>query len=266
MPKGEIGILTEDPALYGELAQLLREQGIPAVSLLPGEEVPRSVRVILTSPKEAEHLHHPGTIIARKGRTLETWALLQAALGAFPSRGEIRLGIDPGPRPGFAILGPGERCLASGVLPRPESVTDLGRGLSSAFPEASLLFRVGNGDRVRHVRIVNHLLEQHFAVEMVDETGSTPHGMRNNDPVSARTIAATRGNRVERPLHYHLTEGALRDLQHRSRELSGGRYTIRRELAARVLQGELTLESAVRASDHRKKARSGEDADWDRSS
>jgi hypothetical protein len=248
VPKAEIAILTEDPMLYAELARMLKEQGIDSVSLFPGEKVPRGIRVVLTSRAEEGSVAFPTKVIARKGRTLETWTLLQTSLGVISPQEHLRIGIDPGPRPGFAIVTTTGQCVASGILNRPEAAASLARGLRETLPEAVLRFCVGSGDRLQHVRVVNELLQLRFDVEIVDERGSTPHGRRNNDTASARWIASQSGRLVTHPLSYPITPGEVREVQRRSRELSGGRYTIPREMASRVLAGEISLDSAVRKS------------------
>lgn len=246
MPKTEVAVLTEDPILYAELTSMLRERSVPTMSLFPGERIPRGVRVVLTSEAEAVRIDFPNKVIARKGHTVDTWTLLQVARGVANMDEQFRVGIDPGPRPGFAIVTPQGHCIASGVLARPETAAVLARGLQETLPQAQLRFHVGNGDRVRQVRIVNELLRQHLSVEIVDERGSTPHGMRNNDAVSAFWIATQAGRSILRPLASTITPGEVREVQRRSRELSGGRLTIPRELALHVLEGDLSLEAAVR--------------------
>jgi hypothetical protein len=246
VPKAEIAVLTEDPVLYAELAHMLKEQGVDFVTLFPGEKIPRGIRVVLTSRAEEGSVEFPAKVIARKGRRIETWTLLQTVLGMISPKEHFRIGIDPGPRPGFAIMTPTGQCMTSGVLNRPEAVASLARELRETLPEAVLRFCVGSGDRLQHVRVVNELLQLRFEVEIVDERGSTPHGQRNNDAVSARWIASQSGRLVTHPLSYPITPGDVREVQRRSRELSGGRYTIPRDLASQVLAGEISLDSAVR--------------------
>lgn len=248
MGSESIGILTRDPALYGELARFLREKEVPLVSLLPGRRVPGRVAVIVTSEEEAAHSTFPRTVVARPGRMVEAWAAIQVALDHEEAvERELVVGVDPGPRPGYAVMD-GERCVASGVAESPESVALVGVRLLRALPETSLRFRVGNGDHVRQVRTVNALLRLHLPVELVDERRTTPHGRRANDPFSAMQIATTPGRQVSRRLDLHLTEGEIANLQRLSREKSGGRLTIPRGTASAVLAGELSLGQAIEAT------------------
>jgi hypothetical protein len=109
-----------------------------------------------------------------------------------------------------------------------------------------LKFRVGAGDPPARNRIVNALVVHHRAVELVDENGTTPRGRRRpRDAEAARSIAETPGTPVKDPLTGTFTPGEIANLQRLSRERSGGRVTISRSSAHRVLRGELTLAEAV---------------------
>lgn len=241
-----VGILTEDAALYRELSGGLRSRDVPVVSLLRGEKVPRGVAVVVTSVREAGAVDFPSVVKARHGRWEETWVILQVALRARPEEVDVTVGVDPGPRPGLAVVLDGKRCVASGILDRPEEVAAVGLHIRETFPRwGRMRFRVGNGDHVHQCRIVNALLPLGMPVEVVDERGTTPHGMRNNDPVSAMAIALTRGERVRGQMAHAITERELRNLQRLSRERTGGRLTIPRDLAAEVLKGRMSLTGAI---------------------
>jgi hypothetical protein len=240
-----IGILTEDPALYGELALFLKEKGNPIVSLIPGKKIPRRVAVVVTSEEEKDAVTFQPKVVAQPGRMLETWTAVQMSLGETEGCHELIVGVDPGPRPGFAIVGPEGRCIAKGVAESPESVASLGLHLRQTLPDTGIRFRVGNGDPLRQCRIVNALLQLKEPVELVDERRTTQHGRRDNDPLSALAIASTPGERVSRRLSHHITKGEVGDLQRMSREKSGGRYTIPREMASAVLEGRLSMNEAI---------------------
>jgi hypothetical protein len=80
----------------------------------------------------------------------------------------------------------------------------------------------------------------------VDEQGTTPRGHRRpRDAAAARSIARSRGRPVREPIPLTFTPGDVANLQRLSREGSGGRLTISRSSAHRVLQGEITLAEAV---------------------
>lgn len=241
-----VALVTRDPALYGELAGFLREQRWPSVSLLPGQRIPDSVVAVLTSAEEAASIVHRRVLpVAPGGDRHALSAAVEQAFDAGNSHEELIVGIDPGPRPGYAIL-EGPRCLGTGSLDSPESAGSFASHLRHRFPSRPVRFRVGAGDPPSRNRIVNALLGHQRWVELVNESGTTPRGHRRpRDPAAARTIARSPGVMVREPLPTTFTAGEVANLQRLSRERSEGQLTISRSSAHRVLRGELTLMEAV---------------------
>ena len=241
-----VALITRNPALYSELAGFLRERRLSSVSLLPGQRIPDRVAVVLTSSEEADEISHPNVLVVGEDadhRALS--AAVEHALGAERAQDDLIVGIDPGPRPGYAIFS-GSQCLGEGVLEAPEEVGPFAAQLRHRFPARRVVFRVGSGDPPRRNRLVNELLERHRWVELVDEQGTTPRGHRRpRDPVAARSIARGLGRSVRDRLPTTFTAGEIANLQRLSREGSGGRVTISRTSAHAVLRGEMTLADAV---------------------
>ena len=244
--------MTRDPVLYGELAQLLRERHIPTVSLFPGDYIPRSVRLVLTSQREAALIHHPRVVVARPGNLLAASAAVHDLLdGPRKPSPELIVGVDPGVRPGYAVLGSGGRCLARGIVESPEGVFRMARSLRQGFPGVALRFRVGNGDHIRCSRIMNALLPLSAPVELVDEHETTLPGRRENDSLAALAIAGTPGRRVQRRDPIRITPGEVANAQHQSRERSGGLFSISREMALAVLEGRVSMNDALESTARR---------------
>ena len=251
MRRRSVALVTRDPTLYADLAGALRERGISTLSLLPGERIPASVAVVLTSPEEAHAISFPRVLAVGSGSERAVlWAAVESArVGA--STDELVVGIDPGPRPGYAVLS-GEASLAKGNLESPESVAMFGRQLQRRFPDATVVFRVGSGDRTTRDRIVQVLWSLRRPVEIVNESGTTARGRpRPRDPASAERIARSPGQRLHDPGSVRVTPGEIANLQRVSREESGGRFTIPKALAAQVLEGRITLSDAMREGERR---------------
>ena len=241
-----VALVTRDPSLYHELAGFLRERRLPAVSLLPGDRIPDHVAVVLTSPEEAEIIDHVRVLAVHEGADRRALAAAVAhALAPGDTSGEIVVGIDPGPRPGYAILS-GGHCLGEGNLDSPGAAGPFAAQLRHRFPGRHVRFRVGSGAPHDRNLVVNALLDHHRSDEVVDEGGTTPRGRRRaRDAVAARSIALTAGHDVHEPLPVTFTPGEVANLQRLSREGSGGRVTISRSSAHRVLAGEITFAEAV---------------------
>ena len=247
-----MALATRDPVLYAELAGVLRERGIPAVSLLPGDRLPDRAVAVLTSESEANTISHPRVIVVPpEGDRTGIWAEVESALQSNDVGAELVLGIDPGPRPGYALV-EGSLSIAEGILAGPEDAARLGSHLRRRFPHRRLRFRVGAGDRLSRDRIVNALLPLRRPIELVDEQGTTPRGHRRpRDAAAARAIARGRGRAIVGRLPLTITPGEIANLQRVSREDSGGQFTIPRRVAEGVLRGDLTLLEALAEGERR---------------
>jgi len=241
-----VALVTRDPGLYHELAGFLRERRFPTVSLLPGDRIPDSVAVVLTSEEEAEEISHPNVLSAAEGGERRALgAAIAHALTLGDPNAQLVVGIDPGPRPGYSILC-GDVALGEGALDSPDGVGPFAHHLRQRFPSRHVVYRVGAGDPPARNRIVNSLLDRHRTVELVDENGTTGPGRRPpRDVLAARRIGGTRGIPVREPLVAAITAGEISNVQRLSRERSGGRLTISRSSAHQVLRGEVTLADAV---------------------
>lgn len=246
-----VALITRDPSLYADLAGALRERKIPTVSLLPGDRIPATVGVVLTSPEEAKAIVFPRVMAVGVGQERSAlWAAVEGALTGVPAQ-EVVVGIDPGPRPGYAVLSGGVS-LAQGSLESPEAVAMFGRQIQRRFPEASVVYRVGSGDSTSRDRILQGLWDLRRPVELVDETGTTRRGRpRPRDPESAERIARVRGHRIHLPTAVRVTPGEVANLQRMSREESGGRFTIPKSLAVQVLEGRMSMSDALREGERR---------------
>ena len=244
-----VALVTRDPSLYSEIAGALRERKIPCVSLLPGDRIPDRVAVVITTPREAQLVDHVRVLpVPEGGDRHALWAAVGDALLAPAGAPELIVGVDPGPRPGYAVMS-GNSFVGEGVLESPEASVRFADHLRHRFPTRSIRYRVGSGDPPSRNRIVNGLLERRRRVELVDEQGTTPRGHRRpRDMLAARRIAVTEGRDVYAPIPTTVTEGEVANLQRLSRIGSGGRITIPRSVAHRVLRGELTLSEALAAS------------------
>ncbi len=154
----------------------------------------------------------------------------------------VVVGIDPGPKPGIAVIGDGivvEEIHLSDVSETKNAVDSIYRGYSPI----RFLVRVGDGDIVNRNRIVNSLVED-YEIELVDERNTTT-SITNRDVVSAKNIAFSHGRIIRNKINTVVKEGYLREIQRRSRIESRGQVTIPRDLAKKVALGEITLNKAI---------------------
>jgi len=199
---------------------------------------------VITSEKEAGIITFPNVVVASDPEMTVNEAIRFLRDGASPNCAVV--GIDPGDKPGIAVVSNG---IVEAVyrVPLPQALSVIER-IKQMYSD--LLVRIGHGARLVSTHLANTLVAQGIAVELVDESGTSPYlgkgtgGTAISDIVAAINIAHTQGTRVG---HQEVlpSKGEIRWIQERSRELSEGRTTISRELAQRVAKGEITISEAL---------------------
>ena len=240
-----IVVATADFELYHEVVGELRQRGVAFTTVEPGDELPEDARVLISAPSD------PGTDAEGVERVVaaadDPRRAVEEALATLRSGdGRTVVGVDPGTRPGVAVL-TGKMVVAAFHVPLADAVETVRREVADA---ADPLVRVGDGARLQGARIVNELDD--VPVELVDETGTTPYlgsGARGmGDVLAAVNIARLDGERVG-SRHVDPTAGELQAIKDRSRRASEENRAIDETLARRVAAGELTLEEAL--AEHR---------------
>ncbi|SEO27988.1 hypothetical protein SAMN04487948_101497 [Halogranum amylolyticum] len=235
-----IVVATDDFELYHEAVAELRERGVTFTTVRPDGELPDQTRVVVSAPTDGLSFDDVVHVVvaaedARHG--------VEEALAALRSSdGRTVVGVDPGPRPGIAVL-VGDVVVAAFHVPIADAVDVIRREIADA-PDA--LVRVGDGDRLQSAKLINQL--QEARVEMVDETGTTPYlgtGVRGmGDVLAAVNIARLEGEAVQ-SRDIEPTAGELQRIKNESRERSSDNRTIDETLARRVASGELTVDEAL---------------------
>jgi hypothetical protein len=239
-----IALVTKDFSLYQDLTKELREKGLAFVTLSPEEIIPSDVGVVITSPREVAHIQFPKVVIASDIETTVNEAL--RLLNGRARYERVVVGIDPGQEPGIAVIVDG---IVAAVYRVPmDQVADVVERIRQTYP--SVLVKIGNGARLMRTQIVNNLVARGAQVELVDESGTSPHlgrgtaGTVISDIVAAVNIALIEGTRVGYQ-YVSPSKGEIRMIQERSRELSRGRTTIPRKLAERIAKGKMSIEEAL---------------------
>jgi hypothetical protein len=243
-----IVVATEDFELYHDAVAELRDRGVSFTTIQPGEPLPEGTRVVLTGDGDSV----PGLddedavdVAVVRATGDEARRAVEAALASLRGAGgRTVVGVDPGERPGIAVLS-GETVVAVFHVPLSEAVATIRREVADAVDP---LVRIGDGARLQGATIVNELDD--VPVEVVDETGTTPYlgtGARGmGDVLAAVNIARLDGERVD-SRDVEPTEGELQVIKNRSRREGDANRAIDESLARRVAAGELTIEEAVEA-------------------
>jgi len=236
-----IVVATEDFELYHEVVTELRDRGLSFTTIEPDEQFPDGTSVVLTTTDEDVDVPSDVSVIEASPDSPRT-AVEEAIATLRGADGRTVVGIDPGERPGVAVL-VGEMVVAAFQVP-PENVADLVQDEIADAPDP--LVRVGDGARLLGARIIDDLAD--VPVELVDETGTTPYlgeGARGiGDVLAAVNIARIEGDPIE-TRDIEPTPGELKRIKERSREQSRENRAIGADLARRVALGDLTIDEAL---------------------
>ena len=246
-----IVVATEDFEVYHDVVAELRDRGVAFTTREPGAELPDGARVVIRAADEDDPLPADiDTVVAAaddaRGAVEEAVSILRG------EDGRTIVGVDPGPRPGIAVLA-GGTVLSAFQVPLSEATALIRRETDDA-PDP--LVRIGDGARLQSAQLVNDLDDR--TVELVDETGTTPDlgtGARGMGDVLAAVNIARRSGDVTDSREIEPTPGELQRIKDRSRETSDDGRTIDEGLARRVAAGELTGGEALAA--HRQRDENG---------
>ncbi len=239
-----IVVATADFELYHELVTALRERGVEFTTVEPDDGVPDRATVVVTA--EDDDLSVPADVEVVRASPGDPRRAIEAVLAlARGGGGRTVVGVDPGERPGIAVLS-GEVVIATFQVPADRAAEVIREEVADAVDP---LVRIGDGARLVGARIIDDL---DVPVELVDETGTTPYlgaGTRGmGDVLAAVNIARLEGERVEER-DIDPTAGELQRIKDRSREHSETNRAIDETLARRVASGELTIDEAL--AEHR---------------
>ena len=244
-----LGIYTKNFSLYHDLLKVLKKRKIPYVSLSSIHHIPSKIGVILTSHNELHDIKSQKVIAADAYDTIDHAVdlALQMLIGK-ELYSKIYIGIDPGEKPGIAVVGD-DVLLQKMNVETPEKVVTIVKRLLKEYPATETLIRIGHGSIITRNRIINSLIPIEVPIEIVDESKTTVTQQTkrpDRDSKAAAAIAMLTGGKVQRHLPLEPTKGDIRNIQERSRKLTNGRFTISGETALEVLKGKISLQEAVK--------------------
>ncbi len=235
-------VVTADFELYHAIVNSLRDRDVEFTTSEVGESLPPNTAVIITGvDDQLEEVPSTSTVI-RADASEPRQAVEQALAARHESIGRCIIGVDPGGKPGVAVL-EGDVVVSAFQVPLGNVVDVIHRELEGTD---DAVVRIGDGARLPGSRIINEL--QVDAIEIVDEAGTTPYvgaGARGmSDVLAAVNIARRKGESIsERTIEP--TQGELQGIKDSSREHSKDNRAIPERLARQVALGELSMEEAL---------------------
>lgn len=243
-----LGVYTNDFSLYHDVLKTLKKRKLTYVVLSSPKNIPKRIGVVITSKDESAKIKSQKVVWADTFETVDD--AIDMALKKLIGKklyNKVFIGIDPGDRPGVAVVG-NELLLQKIQIDSPEKIVQTIKRFLKLYPSKETYIRIGHGSILIRNRIINSLISLNIPIEIVDETSTTTfqqaRSERNSE--SAAAIALLTGGRVQTKLPLEPTRGAIKHIQRHSRELTKGKYSISEKTAVEVLKGELSLEQAIR--------------------
>jgi hypothetical protein len=236
-----IGVLTENFSIYYDLVKVLKEKNIVFESLSFDKKIPARIGVVVTTKDEENRFKFRKKVFATENAEETVQDALKALSGKDVYHNLI-LGIDPGERPGIAVVADDE-IIQTKQAETPEDVKGIIELVFKNYCSENRRIRIGNGAKIFRDRTINAITDFNVPVEIVDESGTTKR--MDSDIEAAIEIAFTRGKEVKVSPEIKPTEGQIRRIQDESRIMSGS-ITVSKGLAEKVAKGEITLKEAIR--------------------
>ncbi|MFQ6051409.1 MAG: hypothetical protein ACE5K4_06910 [Candidatus Hydrothermarchaeota archaeon] len=247
-----IGVITNKFSISYPILEEFRKRGIPVLHLSLRDEIPSSLRVVITTPSERKFVKHKNIVLVKKEKS---WAeIVDEALTALEKHIEyskLTIGIDPGEKPGVAVLGDNKVVSVYRLRDVRETI-DVIRDAQEKFVAKDMVIKIGHEAPLHRNIILNSLINKGYNVEIVNESSSTPYlgrgtrytsGMR--DVIAAINIALSKGKKVKESMEVKPKKGDIKSIQEKSRIQSKGKITISREYAEKVAKGEISLKKAI---------------------
>jgi hypothetical protein len=176
-----VGIYTHDFKFYHDIVMDLKRWNLPFFSITDLYDIPPDINVIMSSINDAFTL--PGQIKARN--SLEG---IRKCLPMLLNREEfnkIIIGIDPGPRPGVAVMADGV-LMEAWECPVIANIRESILHIIGDYRYRYIMIKIGNGDRPNRDAIIKHLKNLAPVIIVNEENTSTPHKVHDNALSAAR--------------------------------------------------------------------------------
>ena len=186
---GLIGILTSDVRLYYDLIDLLKTKDIAFRMLNFDEPVPRDVGVVLTTEDELANIDFEPKIAVTDIETAVRHARL--VLRGLSNRETVIVGVDPGPKPGIAVLCAGQ-IIETQLTHSPEEAADRIIEILEDYKFERSVLKMGHGSPEHRDIMLAHLTNYFSQVEIIDETRTST---KSHSPHEDAAVAIARHRR-----------------------------------------------------------------------
>ncbi|MEM2273233.1 MAG: hypothetical protein QXT26_04810 [Thermoproteota archaeon] len=174
--KVTIAVATVSGKAYYKVVNELKNRNIPFLSVIPGEPIPPSIKVVITTEGEKNLVNHPRVLIynVEEDPSSVIDEAIRISLGKDFYQ-ELVIGVDPGKIFGVAVLGDGEILKRKEFSSMEKTIDFI---LTELSKEPSKIKRVKIGMGVPEIaeeiaRRLNIALPKNIMIEMVGEEGTS---------------------------------------------------------------------------------------------
>jgi len=174
--RSKIAVATVSGKAYYWLVNELNRRKIPFLSLIPGEIVPPSIKVVITTKDERQRVNHPSVLIYNPKD--KPSAIIDKAIRIIQNKEayeELVIGVDPGKTFGVAVLGDGNVLEKKERLTR-EMAIDMVLTALQRHPARTRKIKIGNGIPEIAEEIASRLkiaVPEDTTIEIVSEAGTS---------------------------------------------------------------------------------------------
>jgi hypothetical protein len=192
--KEKVAVATVEGKAYFLIVNVLREQNISFISLVPGESVPAEVKVIITTEKEKHLVKNEKILILASEDELDNLVNeVKRILQGKEAYEKILIGIDPGNAIGLAVIADGKVIEEGNCFSTQEvinSIIKTIRNVNSTVTSVSV--KIGNGVPVYKelVEALDDALPPAVVLEVVSEAGTNRPLKKNKRSRRIRHISS----------------------------------------------------------------------------
>ncbi|MCS7120082.1 MAG: hypothetical protein RMJ07_03065 [Nitrososphaerota archaeon] len=176
--RANIAVVTVSGKAYYRIVSQLKDRNIPFLSLIPGEVIPRYIKVIITTYEERGQIEHPNILVYNCDE--DPSSIIEEAIRIAQNKErycEVVIGVDPGKTFGLAVLGDGKVLSKFEGLSLEKSVDMVITELKNK-PAKSQKIKVGDGVPELAKEIVRRLkmaLPENVTIDIVTEAWTSKH-------------------------------------------------------------------------------------------
>jgi hypothetical protein len=194
--KEKVAVATVEGKAYFLIINHLKERNIPFLSLVPGDQVPAEVKVVITTEKEKHLVTYSKVLIFPGERELDTLIdEVEKILQGKEAYEKIIIGIDPGEATGLAAIADGKVLEESNCFSSKEVIDAINKIIKTVnFSVTNVLVKIGNGVPVYKdlLEALDEALPPKVELEIVSEAGTNRPLKENKRSRGIRHISSAK--------------------------------------------------------------------------